>query len=419
MAEPAIEVIDLSKRFKLYTERRDTLRERFVRGSGSKYEEFWALRNVGFEIERGSTFGLIGHNGSGKSTLLKMIAGIHRPTSGSVVTRGRISALLELGAGFHPELSGRDNVYLNGAILGLSRKQVDASVDEIIEFAGIDEFIDSPVKVYSSGMVVRLGFSIAIKVDPEILIVDEVITVGDEEFQRKCMDHLFKLRTAGTTIVLVSHAHELLRELCDKGVWIDHGSQQALGPVSEVIDTYLESVNKNEAADTSAASTSAAQRPNADVSGRVLGSGEIRVTSLEYVDADGQTISFARTGESLTVRMHYSATEQIARTEFGLHFIHESGAHLAEPASGNINKSFTIEPGAGSVDFTVDRLTLQPGTFLISTGIGHRGHTYDYRDRMFELKVRTGRGGAPLGMVQLYGDWVLHDNSSSVGAGSR
>jgi lipopolysaccharide transport system ATP-binding protein len=183
VTEIAIEVADLSKMFRLATERRDSLKERFVRGGG-RHEEFWALRDVTFNIERGTTFGLIGQNGSGKSTLLKMLAGIYRPTSGTVAAKGRISALLELGAGFHGELTGRENVYLNGAILGLSRKQIDASMDQIIDFAGIADFIDSPVKIYSSGMYVRLGFSIAVTVDPEILIVDEIIAVGDEEFQR-------------------------------------------------------------------------------------------------------------------------------------------------------------------------------------------------------------------------------------------
>ena len=247
MADIAIDVDNLSKRFRLYSEKRNSIKERVVRRSGSRYSDFWAVRDVSFQVERGTTFGLIGHNGSGKSTLLKMLAGIYRPTSGSIEAHGRISALLELGAGFHTELSGRENVYLNGAILGLSRKQIDDSMDEIVNFAGIGDFIDSPVKVYSSGMYVRLGFSIAVTTRPEILVVDEIIAVGDEEFQRKCFDYLYELRRQGTTIVIVSHSLSVVADLCDQGVWLDHGRMIASGDVRDVVDQYLQDVNEKEA----------------------------------------------------------------------------------------------------------------------------------------------------------------------------
>ena len=247
MTQIAIQADHLSKRFWLQTERRTSLKERFVRGRSPKAREFWALRDASFSIERGSTFGLVGHNGSGKSTTLKVLAGIYRPTSGRVVVSGRVSALLELGAGFHGELTGRENIRLNGAILGMSGRQIDAAMDGIIDFAGIGEFIDSPVKVYSSGMFVRLGFAIAVSLDPEILIVDEVIAVGDEEFQRKCFDHLFELRKRGTTIVLVTHALGLIADLCDRAAWLDHGVVQEIGPAREVVDSYLRSVNEHEA----------------------------------------------------------------------------------------------------------------------------------------------------------------------------
>ena len=194
----------------------------------------------------GSTYGLIGSNGSGKSTLLKLMANIHRPTSGTITHTGRISALLELGAGFHPELSGRDNVYLNGSILGMTRKQVDAAMDAIIDFSGIEEFIDTPVKVYSSGMYVRLGFSIAVNLDPEILIIDEIIAVGDEEFQRRCFDYLYELRKRGVTIIFVSHSLPLVQTLCDRAAWIEKGVLRAEGSALEVVDEYISTVNKAE-----------------------------------------------------------------------------------------------------------------------------------------------------------------------------
>ena len=203
----AIEISDVTKRFRRFYDRKTNIKELFSphRQQIKRHDDFWALKGVSFDIPRGKTFGLIGHNGSGKSTLLKLVAGIHRPTSGTIHTYGRVSAMLELGAGFHPEMSGRDNVYLNGSILGMTRRQIDAAMDDIIAFSGLEEFIDTPVKVYSSGMYVRLGFAIAVNLDPEILIIDEVIAVGDEEFQRRCFDHLYQLRRRGVTIVLVTH----------------------------------------------------------------------------------------------------------------------------------------------------------------------------------------------------------------------
>ena len=237
MSGVAIRVDSLSKTFDLHRERRNSAKERFVRGKAKSGGRFVALNDLTFEIPRGTTFGLIGHNGSGKSTLLKILAGVYRPSAGTVMVDGRVSALLELGAGFHGELTGRENIFLNGAILGMTKRQVEDSLEKIIDFAGIGEFIDSPVKIYSSGMYVRLGFAIAVTLEPEILIVDEIIAVGDEEFQRKCFDHLFKLRNQGTTIVLVTHSMGLAAELCDNVVWLDHGDVRAMGPAVEVIDS--------------------------------------------------------------------------------------------------------------------------------------------------------------------------------------
>lgn len=203
---PIISAQHLSKQYRVHRGRPDSLKEAVVRRKKNRSSsEFWALKEVSLDIKEGSFFGLIGHNGSGKTTLLKLMAGIHNPTSGQLKVNGRVSALLELGSGFHPELSGRENIYLNGAILGLTRREMDLAVDEIIEFSDIGDFIDAPVKILSSGMYVRLGFAVAVHVAPEILLIDEVIAVGDEAFQRKCLEHLYELRRAGTTIVLVSH----------------------------------------------------------------------------------------------------------------------------------------------------------------------------------------------------------------------
>src|SRR5690349_15644695 len=219
----AIKVDGVSKRFRLYQERNTSLKATVLRRKRAVYKELWALQDVSFEVAEGQTFGLIGHNGSGKSTMLKCMAKILTPDRGSITTRGKISALLELGEGFHPELSGRDNVYLNASILGLPKKEIDRRFDEIVDFSGLEDRIDTPVKNYSSGMYIRLGFSVAINVDPEILLIDEILTVGDESFQRKCSQKFDDLKDAGKTIVIVSHGLGSVKELCDEVALLDHG----------------------------------------------------------------------------------------------------------------------------------------------------------------------------------------------------
>jgi ABC-2 type transport system ATP-binding protein len=236
----AIEVRDVHKRFRIYHEINRSFKSAALRRGRARYEEFEALRGVSFEVGQGTTFGLIGGNGSGKSTLLKCLARILRPESGSIVTRGRVAALLELGSGFHPELSGRENVYLNASILGLKHRDIDRRFDDIVEFSGIGHFIDSPVKNYSSGMYVRLGFSVAIHIEPEILLVDEVLAVGDEQFQRRCADKFADLQREGRTIVLVSHSMAQVRHMCDRALWLDHGEARALGTAEEAVRAYLQ-----------------------------------------------------------------------------------------------------------------------------------------------------------------------------------
>jgi ABC-2 type transport system ATP-binding protein len=231
---PAIEVHDLSKRFRVFREKPTSVKQR-VLTAHARAEDFWALRDVTLDVADGSTFGLIGHNGSGKTTLLKCIAGILRPTSGRVLQRGRLAALLELGAGFHPELTGRENVYLNASFLGLSRKDTDRAYDAIVDFAEIEDFMDNQVKFYSSGMLVRLGFAVAVHVDPDVLLVDEVLAVGDEAFQAKCIARVREFQREGRTIVLVTHALDTVREICDRAAMLHHGDLHALGQPDDVV----------------------------------------------------------------------------------------------------------------------------------------------------------------------------------------
>ena len=230
----AIEVADVSKRFRIYRDKPTSLKQR-VLSSRSRAEDFWALRDVALDVGEGSTFGLIGHNGSGKTTLLKCVAGILRPTSGTIRQRGRLAALLELGAGFHPELTGRENVYLNASFLGLSRRQTDAAFDDIVAFAELEDFIDNEVKFYSSGMLVRLGFAVAVHVEPDVLLIDEVLAVGDEAFQAKCLDRVRAFQREGRTIVLVTHALDTVIEICDRAAMLHHGELHATGMPADVV----------------------------------------------------------------------------------------------------------------------------------------------------------------------------------------
>lgn len=399
MSGYAVRAENLSKRFRLNAERHTSLKARFVRGRLPQGSDFWALRDATFDVERGSTFGLLGQNGAGKSTTLKVLAGIYRPTSGRVIVDGRVSALLELGAGFHADLTGRENIRLNGAILGLTGKQINAAMDEILDFAGIGEFVDLPVKIYSSGMYVRLGFAIAVSLEPEILMVDEVIAVGDEEFQRKCFDHLFALRKKGTTIVLVTHSLSLIRDMCDQAMWLERGRIKQLGPGPEVADAYLADVNQREVA---AQHILPGVEPVANAPKRI-GSGEIRVTSLEFLDANAVTTPVLLAGAPCTIRMHYVAHETVHHISFGITFAHESGVTVSGPNSGR-QGSWSVQAGTGYVDFAVDELLLQPASYEVSTAIVDRGHTYDSADREFELHVR-GQGYQEAGLIRMPGIW--------------
>ena len=239
MTDPiAAHVDNVSLKYRLYSERNDSIKSALMRRTRGKYKDFWALRNVSIEVVAGSTLGLIGRNGSGKSTLLKTISRILEPDEGTVRVNGRIASLLEVGSGFHPELSGRENIFLNGSILGVRRKQLTQQLDEIIDFSGVREFIDQPVKNYSSGMYVRLGFAVAIHTNPDILIVDEVLAVGDAAFREKCRLKFLELRAQGKTIILVSHSMHTIVEMCDTAVWMQDGQVMKLGEPKDVVAAY-------------------------------------------------------------------------------------------------------------------------------------------------------------------------------------
>jgi homopolymeric O-antigen transport system ATP-binding protein len=410
-SEPAVVVDDVSKRFRLYRERASSLKETITarRGRRARFEDFWALRDVSLSIPKGTTYGLIGHNGSGKSTLLRVMAGIHPPTSGTVRTEGRISALLELGAGFHPELSGRENIYLNGSILGLTRREINAVLGDIIEFSGLEgHFIDSPVKHYSSGMYVRLGFSIAVHVKPDILMIDEVIAVGDEEFQRRCFDHLYKLRREGVTIVIVSHSAPMMEQMCDEVSWLDHGHLRKTGPAADVVRGYLDVVNT--AQNERLADTGMEHVDEGAETARRWGTREIEVLGFDLCDPAGNVLTVARAGEPLTIRIRYDAKERVEEPVFGLGFRTETGVMVAGPFTRFASFSTGVLHGEGSVDFVIDRFPLLPGVWQLSVAILDESmlHTYDQLEQIYKFNVQPGESIERFGVVDLNGTWRVN-----------
>jgi ABC-2 type transport system ATP-binding protein len=394
-AAAAVQVDGVSKRFRLYHDRNQSVKAAVMRGRRARYEDFWALEDVSFDVPTGTTFGLIGENGSGKSTLLKCMARILRPDVGSVRTEGKVSALLELGAGFHPELSGRDNVFLNGAILGMSSKELARRFDDIVGFAGLERFIDTPVKNYSSGMYVRLGFSVAINVDPDILLVDEVLAVGDEQFQRRCAEKFADLRRQGKTIVVVSHSLGSVQQMCDGAAWLDHGVLRSVGPCADVVDDYLSSL-RNEQTDT-------------DEDGR-FGSGELRVDKVELLGPDGAVTTAVRTGDSVTFRFHYSVTTPTRRPVFGIGIYSMDGVLLTGPNLKDVDQIPDLIDRPGIVEIHVPRLMLLPGSYDVASGISDDAvlHIHDHWRKALRFDVRPGVPHEAVGgVVSLDPRWTV------------
>ena len=405
MSESAVVVDGVSKCFRLPLDQPRSLKEAWigVRGGNgrgfrrARSEPFWALTDVNLEVPRGSMFGLVGRNGSGKSTLLRIMAGIYRPTRGQVVARGRTSALLELGTGFHPALSGRENVYLNASVLGVPKAHIDERVDEIIEFSGLKEFIDSPVKVYSSGMYIRLGFAVAVHVDPEILIVDEVLAVGDEEFQLRCFSHFDTLRTDGVTVVLVSHDLGLLRANCDQMAWLNRGEVAAVGEPPDVINAYLDTID-----------TEAAAAVGHRLHPRAGPESPLQITGLDFLDDEGQKPRTFATGDPLTVRIHYLAAEPFDDPVFSLGFYDHGDLHLAGPRShvGGFRAGRLL--GRGYVDYRLERIPFRAGNYHVNVAVQDEDASvlYDRRAREFWLQISDEPDPKANGLLDLGGSWT-------------
>lgn len=403
MAENAIEVREVWKSFRIYHQRSHTLKETLL-ARRSKYDEFWALKGVSFEVPAGEMLGIIGPNGSGKSTMLKCLARILSPDSGDVTINGTLSSLLELGTGFHPELSGRENVYLAGSILGLKRDEIDEKFDSILDFAGLGDFIDTPIKNYSSGMTARLAFSVAISIDPEVLLVDEVLAVGDEAFQLKCYERIWDLRRAGKTVVFVSHSLDAVRRLCSQVLWLEKGRIRELGTASDVVGKYLDHVRQAEMEARTGARSDGSTR---------WGSHEMRLTDLEILDGDGKPAGLARTGEAITFRIYYESTIDAQDVVITIKIHRSDDGECVTGLSSKTNphpELMTIKKGSGHIDFTVEELPLWQGSFRVTIGAGDEVGTitYDWRGQEFGFVVVPANFTQGDGVVFVPGSWSIH-----------
>jgi ABC-type polysaccharide/polyol phosphate transport system ATPase subunit len=406
----AIEARELTKLYRRHASRNQlrTLKSALLTGSLLSdlrpEETFTALEDVSFDVPRGSTFGVIGENGSGKSTLLKLVAGITKPTRGTLDVKGRVSALIELGAGFHPEISGRENVAINGVMLGLSRREVERRFDEIVEFAELREFIDDPVKTYSSGMYMRLGFAVAIHVDPEVLLIDEVLAVGDEAFTRKCLDKIAEFHRAGRTILFVTHTLGLVEKMCDEALWLRHGRSAGRGDPKRVIDSYLTYVAEGEESRLRASHGAASALPvseSPDPSDVPAGPGpgsrhgrwggrEVEIQDVRFTDAAGRARHVFVPGETVTLTMRVRAGRPVADFVFGVGLFSAEGTAVYG-TNTDIEGYVPVRlEGEAVVSISFPTLRLVEGTYLVDVAAHRRdGTPYDYHRGLYSLRVKS------------------------------
>ncbi len=409
-AQPAISFHNVSKRFTYAREQPQTVLETIVsvahhRGRRPK-RDLWALRDLSFDVYPGQSLGIIGRNGSGKSTVLKLVARILRPTSGQLAVRGRVSALLELGAGFHPDLTGRENIALNASVLGLTQEDVERNFDAIVEFSELGEFIDMPVKHYSSGMYMRLGFSVAIHVEPDILIVDEILAVGDQAFQTKCIDRIYEMQRNGVTIILISHNLSVVRRMCSNLIWLENGEMRASGPTEEVANLYrFQSDQKVD-------QQQGGSRREGDF--RRWGSKEIEITTVRFLDAAGQEQPHFQTGDPMTIEMAYIAHEPTQDPEFGLAIFRQDGLHVNGPNSQAGGIKTGLVQGAGLVRYEIKELPLLPALYQVSAAIHDNwlSRAYDFHELAYPFRVISGRNKETDGIIELPASWSMQPDES-------
>ncbi len=414
----AIEVVNVSRVYQKYSARHrfQTFKSALVKGDLFKSiradELVTALDDISFNVEKGQTLGLIGENGSGKSTMLKIVAGIAKPSSGSVATNGKVSALIELGAGFHPEISGRENVFINGIMLGLSKKEITAKFDEIVRFAELEDFIDAPVKTYSSGMYMRLGFSVAINVHPEILLIDEVLAVGDASFIPKCLDRIDDFRRRKKTILFVSHDLATVEKICDRVIWLKNGRVAASGEPKRIVDAYLQDVTvKQEKAFEKKSEAAAAPVETAVEERREnrWGRREVEIRNVTLRSLQGQPKHVFSPDEGMIIDMDVVAPTPTNDFVFGVGLFNSQGVSCY----GTNTDLEDLEPvridGEGRVEFRIGKLNLINGTYYLDVAVHKRdGYPYDYHQNLYSFLVSSNL--KDVGVARLAHEWTFSPN---------
>jgi len=359
-------------------------------------DEFWAIDDVSFEIKRGEVFGLIGSNGSGKTTFLKLINGIFMPDKGKITVMGRVGALIAVGAGFHPTLTGRENVYVNGAILGMTKKEIDGKFDSIVEFADIGDFLDAPVKTYSSGMFVRLGFSVAVHCEPDILLVDEVLAVGDKDFQLKCYQKMAEVRKTGTTIILVTHNENVIREYTSQTLYLFNGTQRFFGPSEEAISLYIKDVLEHKSKKTAVNPVFESKRYK-----------KAEVVSLKFYDKSGREVSFLETGQELNISLKCKVNEKLKDPIFGVYFYDDSGfSYCINSHYENVNFNGELN-GLVKIKISVPEFHLPMNSYVCTTFIAEEipDNLIDWHDKAYRFVV--GRARNARGSIKLPTRWEI------------
>ncbi|MCR4795894.1 MULTISPECIES: ABC transporter ATP-binding protein [Ruminococcus] len=403
--EIAIEVRDITKSFKVYLDKGAQLKERLLFRKRSRYEERKVLRGISFDVKRGEAIGLIGHNGCGKSTTLKLLTRIMYPDSGTIKLKGRVSSLIELGAGFHPDMSGRENIYTNAAIFGLTKKEIDARLDDIVEFSELADFIDNPVRTYSSGMYMRLAFSVAINVDADILLIDEILAVGDANFQAKCFNKLREIKAQGTTIVIVSHSLGQIEQICDRSIWIHEGLIKAEGPPKEIDLEYLDYMSRKrqelmkaaEAADEKEETTEEEQ-------GKRWGSGQARIKRVRSFAADGTEQSVFRIGEDIKLVVDYTVKKPVDDAVFGVGVFDLNGTQCYG-TNTRIDKvpDFVLDKD-GTVEILLKKVMLLGGAYNLDIAIEQgEGIPVDYYRQAHKIEMISAEGDA--GVFRIEHTW--------------